>query len=146
VDQLNDLDATVPSTLRSWLSQIYDPFSRAVYGHIRDGISIRTQRNRYNRLAQAYLMGPDHQALAGYVGWVMGRRIDSFNQIKSTCQTDPNVAYLRNACLGMEDNLSIRSIPFTWDLRDSYLIDSYLATVDPTTIASSAPQQHTGPE
>lgn len=146
LDQLNDLDATVPSTLRSWLSQIYDPFPRAVYGHIRDGISIRTQRNRYNRLAQAYLMGQDHQALAGYIGWVMGRRIDSFNQIKTTCQTDPSVAYLRTACLGMEDNLGIRSIPFTWDLRDSYLIDSYLATVDPATIKASAPQPDTGPE
>lgn len=146
LEQLNDLDATVPSTLRSWLSQIYDPFPRAVTGHIRDGVSIRTQRNRYNRLAQAYLMGPDHQALAGYVGWVMGRKIDAYNQVKAKCQTDPDIAYLRTACLGMEDNLGIRGIPFTWDLRDSYLIDSYLATVDPATIASSSPQPDTGPE
>lgn len=146
LDQLNDLDAAVPTTLRTWLSQIYDPFPRAVIGHVRDGVSIRTQRNRYNRLAQAYLIGSSREALANYVGWVMERRIDAYDQIKTKCQTDPDVTYLRNACLGLEDNLSIRVIPFTWDLRDSYLLDSYLATVDPTTIQTSAVIRKTGPE
>jgi hypothetical protein len=145
LDQLNDLDAEMPSTLRSWLSQIYDPFPRAVLGHVRDGISIRTQRNRYNRLTQAYLIAPDREALAGYVGWVMGRRIGFYDQIKTTCLTNPDVAFLRTACLGLEDNLSIRSIPFTWDLRDSYLLDSYLATVDPATIRTNPKTPDTGP-
>lgn len=145
LDQINDLDGTIPSTLRTWLSQIYDPFPRAVIGHVRDGVSIRTQRNRYNRLAQAYLMAPEREALAEYVGWVMGRRIGHYEAIKSVCLNDPNVAYLRNACLGLEDNLSIRSIPFTWDLRDSYLLDSYLATVDPDTIATRVSPRENGP-
>jgi hypothetical protein len=146
LDQLNDLDGEIPSSLRTWLSQIYDPFPRAVLGHIRDGISIRTQRNRYNRLTQAFLIAPNREALADYIGWVMGRRIGFYDQIKTTCLTDPEVAYLHNACLGLEDNLSIRSIPFTWDLRDSYLLDSYLATVDPATINANTSTPDTGPE
>jgi hypothetical protein len=131
--QIAGLEAEYPSTLRSWLNQLYDPFTRSVVGNIRDGNSIRTTRGRYTRLTQAYLMSPDHQELAAYVGWVMARRIDAYNDVKAICLGNPDLAYLRTACLGLEDNLSIRFPPFTWDLRDSYLLESYLAsTLQPT--------------
>lgn len=146
LDELNDLDDTIPNSLRTWLSQIYDPFPRPVFGHIRDGISIRTQRNRYTRLAQAYLIDPRNDALASYVGWVMGRRIGSYDAMKDVCLNDPDVAYLRTACLGLEDNLSIRSIPFPWDLRNSFLLDTYLASLDPDQLTPRAATRETGPE
>jgi len=145
LNQLNDLDATIPTTLRTWLSQIYDPFPRAVLGHVRDGAVIQTTRNRYNRLTQAFLIAPERAELAGYVGWVMGRRIGYYQEIKMVCVTDSDVQYLRTACLGLENNLSIRSIPFTWDLRNSYLLDSYLATIDPATLTTRNTTPETGP-
>jgi hypothetical protein len=126
--QIAGLESEYPSTLRSWLNQLYDPFARAAVGHIRDGYSIRTTRGRYTRLTQAYLMSPDHQELAAYVGWVMARRIDAYDDLKAICLGNPDLEYLRTACLGLEDNLSIRFPPFTWDLKDSYLLESYLAS------------------
>jgi hypothetical protein len=126
--QIADLESQYPNTLRTWLSQIYDPFSRAVVGHIRDGTGISRARGRYTRLTQAYLMSPENQELAEYIGWVMQRRVSAFNDFKSVCLGDPDLEYLRTACRGLEDNLSIRYPPFTWDLKDSYLLDSYLAT------------------
>ncbi len=128
LSQIAELESQYPNTLRTWLSQLYDPFSRAAVGHIRDGASISRARGRYTRLIQAYLMSPDHQELAGYVGWVMNRRVTAFDDLKSACLGDPDLAYLRTACRGLEDNLSIRFPPFTWDLKDTYLLESYLAT------------------
>jgi hypothetical protein len=126
--QIAGLEAEYTSTLRSWLSQLYDPFVRAVVGHIRDSTGIGTARGRYTRLTQAYLMSPDHQELAAYVGWVMARRIDAYDNLKGICFGDPDLEYLRTTCLGLEDHLSIDYPPFTWDLRDSYLLESYLAS------------------
>jgi hypothetical protein len=128
LSQIAGLEAEYPSTLRSWLNQIYDPFARAVVGHLRDGVGIHTARGRYTRLTQAYLMAPDHQVLAAYVGWVMARRIDAYGDLQSICLNNSDVAYLRTACVGLADNLSIRYPPFTWDLRDPYLLASYLAS------------------
>jgi hypothetical protein len=131
--QIAGLEAEYSSTLRSWLNQLYDPFARAVVGHIRDSTGIVTARGRYTRLTQAYLMSPDHQELAAYVGWAMARRIDAYDHLKANCLGDPALEYLRTACLGLEDSLNIRYPPFTWDLRDSTLLESYLAsTLQPT--------------
>jgi hypothetical protein len=127
LSQIAELEAQYPNTLRTWLSQIYDPFARAAIGHIRDNVGIRTARGRYTRLTQAYLMSPEHQELADYVGWVMARRVHAFDDLKTDCLGDSDLEYLRTACRGLEDNLSIRFPPFTWDLRDGYLLDSYLA-------------------
>jgi hypothetical protein len=126
--QIAGLESEYSSTLRSWLNQLYDPFARAAIGHIRDGYSIRTTRGRYTRLTQAYLMSPDQQELASYVGWVMTRHISAYDDLKSICLGNSDLEYLRTACLGLEDNLSIRYPPFTWDLKDSYLLESYLAS------------------
>jgi hypothetical protein len=131
--QIAGLEAEYPSTLRSWLNQLYDSFARAAVGHIRDGLSIRTARGRYTRLTQAYLMAPDHRELADYVGWVMARRIDAYDDLESICLGNHDLDYLRTACLGLEDNLGVRYPPFTWDLRDSYLLDNYLASTLNTT-------------
>lgn len=128
LNQIADLESEYPSTLRAWLNQLYDPFTRVAVGHIRDGFDFSTARGRYTRLTQAYLMSPGHQELAAYVGWVMARRISAYDTLKSTCLGNPELEYLQTACLGLEDGLSIRYPPFTWDLKDSYLLDSYLAT------------------
>ncbi|MEA2586833.1 MAG: hypothetical protein QOF33_4918 [Thermomicrobiales bacterium] len=137
LSQIEDLEATFPSTLRAWLNQLYDPFARSVVGHLREGPSIRTARNRYTRLTQAYLMAPDRQEFADYVGWAMARRIRAYDDLKTTCLSDPDLEYLRTACLGLEDNLSIRNPPFIWDLKDPLLLDTYLvSTLSATTDAT----------
>jgi hypothetical protein len=138
VAQIDGLEAQFPSTLRLWLSQLYDPFPRAAWGHIRDGPSIRTPRGRYTRLIQAYLMAPDHQELADYVGWIMARRLDAYDDLRTKCFGDPDLAYLRTVCRGLEDTLGIRYPPFVWDLADPYLLDAYLASTLATTEATPA--------
>jgi hypothetical protein len=128
LSQIHGLEAQFPSTLQQWLNQIYDPIPRAVTGHLRDGISIRTARGRYTRLTQAYLMAPERQVLADYVGWIMARRIRAYDDFAGSCLGDPSHEYLWTACRGLEDSLSIRFPPLPWELEDPLLLDGYLAS------------------
>jgi hypothetical protein len=135
--QIDGLEAEFPSTLQRWLDQLYDPIPRAVVGHIRDDVTIRTTRGRYTRLTQAYLMAPEHQTIADYVGWLMGQRIRAFQDFRDACFGNPDLEYLRIACRGLEDSLSIRFPPFPWTLEDPILIDTYLKSTLETGAAAT---------
>jgi hypothetical protein len=126
--QIDSLKAQFPSTLQRWLDELYDPIPRAVLGHTREGATVRRTRGRYTRLTQAYLMAPERQALADYVGWIMARRIGAYQDFREACFGDPSLEYLRNACRGLEDTLSIRYPPFPWDIEDPLLLDAFLAS------------------
>jgi len=127
LSEIAALEATMPQTLRRWLNEMYDPIPRAMTGHIRDGFRIGVRRGRYTRLIQAFLMDPRREALANYVGWIMGRRIAAYEDFLATCLRDKDLAYLENACRGVEDQLSIRFPPFPWDLKDPLMLDAYFA-------------------
>jgi hypothetical protein len=139
-DQIADLDALFPATLDRWLSQIHDVFTRPVTGQLREGYPTRTARGRYTRLSQAYLIDPDHRALADYVAWIMARRIRAYDDLEDACTSKPDLDYLATVCRGLEDTLSIRFIPYPWELNDRFLLDSYLAsTIDRSRSGTPAP-------
>lgn len=123
--QIAALEAAMPQTLQRWLREIYDPTPRAMTGHIRDGFRIGVRRGRYTRLTQAFLMDPRYEALARYVGWIMARRIAAYDAFLATCLSREELAYLEDACRGVEDQLSIRFPPFPWDLKDPVTLDAY---------------------
>jgi hypothetical protein len=125
--QIDALEAEIPSTLENWLKQIYDPIPRAVTGNLKEGYSIGTTRGRYTRLTQSFLMSPENQELAGYVGWLMQRKVSAFGQLQAVCQSRSDLQYLRTACNGLEGNLSVRFPPFPWDLKNSLLMREYIA-------------------
>jgi hypothetical protein len=126
-NQIAGLEGEIPSTLQSWLKQIYDPIPRAVTGNVKEGVSIGTTRGRYTRLIQSFLMGPSSQELADYVGWLMARKLQAYGALNSACQTRSDLAYLKTACAGLEGNLSVRFPPFPWDLENSLLMHEYIA-------------------
>jgi hypothetical protein len=125
--EIDDLESTFSTSIERDLDSIYDPRIRPITGHIEDGVSISRQRSRYTRVIQSYLLAPEHQALAGYVGWLMAARIDAYDALLTNCTADPSLDYLRTVCLGMEDSLSVRFPPFPWDLRNSVSLEGYVA-------------------
>jgi hypothetical protein len=126
--QLAALETEFPATLQLWLKQMFDPFARAVTGNIRDGYDIRTVRDRYTRLVQAYLMAPDRAELADYVGWIMATRIHAERALEADCKSDPLLSYLLAACMSIYYNLNIRYQQFPWELESPLWLDSYLVS------------------
>lgn len=127
LSQVDDLEASLSSSIERDLESIYDAGVRPITGHIKDGVGISRPRSRYTRVIQAYLLAPEHEALAGYVGWLMAAKINAYETLTATCLSDPELAYLRTVCLGIEDSMSVRYPPFIWDLRDSVSLEEYLA-------------------
>lgn len=125
------LEATFPPALRRALDQIHDPVARAVRGHLSEDwqTPVGPARGRYTRLVQAYLMAPEHQRLADYVGWLMARRLSAFEEFQAACLGRVDLAYLHNACRGVEGTLSIGFPPFPWELKDPLNLDAYLLAV-----------------
>jgi len=125
------LEATFPPALRRALDQIRDPSARAVRGHLREDwqTPVGPARGRYTRLVQAYLMAPERQRLADYVGWLMARRLSAFEEFQAACLGRADLAYLHNACSGVENALSVRYPPFPWELKDPLNLDAYLLAV-----------------
>lgn len=125
--QIEGLDTQISDTIQRDLDRIYDPRIRPVTGHIRDGQSISRARSRYTRVVQAYTLAPERSLLAGYVAFLMEKRIQAYETLRAECHGDPSGAYLRTACDGLEDALSVRFAPFPWDLTSSVNVDAYLA-------------------
>jgi hypothetical protein len=126
-DQIDLLETTLSRSVERDIERIYDPRVRPITGHIRDTEKIGSARSRYARVANAFLMDPEHQVLADYVGWMMARKIAAYESLSRACQADSAVAYLSNVCLGIEDTLSVRFPPWIWELRNSVSLESYLA-------------------
>jgi hypothetical protein len=127
LNQIGVLEESLSGSMERDLDKIYDPRTRPISGHQRDGESISRARSRYTRVAQAYLMAPEHQLLADYVGWLMAKKIDAYEALQAACESDPSLAYLSTVCSGIEDTLSVRFPPWAWDLRNSVSLEEYLA-------------------
>jgi hypothetical protein len=127
VAQMSGLEQSLSRSMQRDLESIYDPRVRPVSGHLKDGQSITRARSRYSRVVQAYLMSPENTELAAYVGWLMGRRIDAYNDLNKACQTNSETEYLNTVCNGLGDSLSVRYPPFIWDLQNPVMLEAYLA-------------------
>jgi hypothetical protein len=139
LNQVAVLEKSLTTSMERDLDRIYDPRTRPISGHQRDGESITRARSRYTRVAQAYLMAPEHQLLADYVGWLMAKKIDAYETLQAACDSDPSLAYLSTVCSGIEDTLSVRFPPWTWELRNSVSLEEYLAYLARTNQLPDAP-------
>jgi hypothetical protein len=125
---LEDIDALqeqISPELQESLDNIRSDNQNPVIGQVREGASLSNVRTRYARLINAFNLDPDHAALADYVGWIMEQRINSYGVFRRACLHE-DTAWLRQPCVGMEDNLSIRYAPWYWELGNPLLIDAYL--------------------
>lgn len=125
--EIEELESAFSNSIERDLASIYDPRIRAISGHLKDGEMIGRQRSRYTRVIQAFLLAPEHRALADYVAWLMTDKIDAFESLRTNCESDPSLDYLRTVCQGIEDSMSVRFPPWTWDLRNSVSLEGYLA-------------------
>ena len=125
--EIEDLESSFSSSIERDLKAIYDPRTRPISGHLKDGEMIGRQRSRYTRVVQAYLLAPEHGALADYVAWLMTDKIDAYESLSTACEADASLDYLRTVCLAIEDSMSVRFPPWTWDLRNSVSLEEYLA-------------------
>ena len=107
------------------LGKVYSEQANPVIGFTQEGVSLSSIRTRYARIMNGFMLDPQHEAMADYVGWVMQQRIDAFGTFRRACLQD-DTAWLRQPCTGMEDNLSIRYAPWYWELANEGLIDDYL--------------------
>jgi hypothetical protein len=121
------LEAQLSSSITRDLDRIYNTRTQAVTGRINDSETISRARSRYARVAQAFLLDPNHRILADYVGWLMQRKIAAYDALSSDCLGSPETQYLKIVCLGMEDSLSVNFPPWLWDLRSSVWLNEYLA-------------------
>lgn len=123
------LQRALPSSLRQQLQRNYDIRNLPVTGHTKWGASRRNlgpAQSRYIRLAQAFLMSPDHVWLADYVGWLMGRRIAGAAAFEAACLGNPDLRFLERACTGLRLDLGLEAIPFLWELNDPVALAQYL--------------------
>lgn len=123
--QIDGLEAELPGSIRSAFNQLHSPWSNAVVGHFREGVPWSSYRTRYARIVNAYLLDPQNTDLANYAGWIMSRKIEGYAAFRQQCLAKPEIAMLQTACIGMEDNLSIRYAPLPWELRDPDLLDTW---------------------
>jgi hypothetical protein len=107
---------------------IYDPLVHGVVGHLIDGRAISNARNLYKDELNNFLQTPGNEALASYTEWIVGYRQAAFNELMTRC-SGSEFDYLRAACTGTADSLIINYVPWTWDLSDSLLLDTYLRAV-----------------
>jgi hypothetical protein len=126
LEDIDAMQAQISPELQESLDNIRSDIQNPVIGQVREGASLSNVRTRYARLINAFNFDLDHAALADYVGWVMEQRINAYGVFRRAC-LDGDTAYLRQPCVGMEDNLSIRYAPWYWELRSPLLIDAYLA-------------------
>jgi hypothetical protein len=127
--QIAVLDVSMPSSLRQSLNSIRTGEQRAVILGIRRGANVEPMRKTYTRLVQAFLISPDNQALAQYIGWSMAKRQNALNSLVAKCKSDPTNTYLFASCDTIGDALNIGYPPFIWDLFDPLTLDNYLAHV-----------------
>ncbi len=126
LDDIRALQSQVSPELGEALGRIYSESANAVIGQTNEGVSIANARTRHARLVNAFALDPERSEFADYVGWVMKGRMDAYGMFRRAC-LENGTLYLRQPCVGMEDNLSIRYAPWYWELANPLLLDSYLA-------------------
>jgi hypothetical protein len=125
--EISALDSSLSSSIQNDIDRIYSQPIQAITGHVEDGEPIGRPRSRYTRVVQAFLLDEQYALLADYVGWIMNQKITAYDALLSACERDPAVEYLRTACRGVEDSLSVNYPPWIWDMRSEVLLDAYLA-------------------
>lgn len=110
------------------ISTVYVPDATGVDGHVADGPRIDTTRKLYNNELATFLANPGNEALMAYTQWIVAYRQAAFAQLTANCLVE-KFDYLHNACKGTADQLSINFVPWSWDLSDSLLLDTYLRAV-----------------
>lgn len=123
--QIDGLEGALPTTVRETIAQLETDQPNPVVGTFREGVGWGSARTRYARIVNAYMLDPDNAELASFIGWIMGRKIEGYGQLRRTCLGNEDVAMLHTACRGMEDNLSIRYAPLPFVLRDPALLDTW---------------------
>src|SRR5680860_282302 len=115
LEDIEALQARISPELQTELDKVRSERTHAVIGQIKEGVSLSSVRTRYARIINGFTLDPDRTALAEYVGWVMESRINAYGVFRRACLHD-DTEYLRQPCVGMEDNLSIRYAPWYWEL------------------------------
>jgi hypothetical protein len=125
LDQVAALEGEFQQGLKDQLDGLYSRIPEPVIGSIEDDVQIGAVRGRYTRIVQAFLLNPNNEALANYVGWVMGSRAAGFESFQQSCHQH-DLQYLWAACDGLGNSLSVYSPPWPWDLKASLTLDAYL--------------------
>jgi hypothetical protein len=126
LEDIESFQASLSDSMMEGLGRIYSEQDNPVIGQTREGASVSSIRTRYARMMNGFLLDPERSALTGYVSWIMQTRIDAYGVFRRAC-LDDNTAWLRTPCTGMEDNLSIRYVPWYWELESDRWLDDYLA-------------------
>lgn len=116
------------SELKSAIAKLYDPEVNGADGHLKDAAPIAGTRRIYQAEFEEFLSAAGSSQLAAYVEWAVQYRQAAFAQLTALCNTD-EFQYFQNACRGTGDSFSINYYPWTWDLSDSLLLDTYLRAV-----------------
>jgi len=128
LEDIDALRARISAELQTELDMVFSESQNPVIGQIREGASLSNVRTRYARLINAFALNPEREALAGYAGWAMEQRINAYGVFRRAC-LDEGTGYLRQPCVGMEDNLSIRYAPWYWELRNPLLLEAYVGSL-----------------
>ncbi|HEX3301355.1 MAG TPA: hypothetical protein VHR64_00615 [Thermomicrobiales bacterium] len=126
-DDIQQLEQILPRSLMETLKVNYTDENRPVFGHTKKGRQdLGAKWARYVQISQAYLLEPEHNVLADYVGWAMGRRLDAVSAFEDACFADPANQFLWRACKGLRAEFAVNNIPLYWDLSDPVMIQEYL--------------------
>lgn len=125
--QVDSLETILPGSIQRAFDQLHTYRNNAVVGHFQEGIGWGPYRTRYARIVNAALLDPNNRELAEFIGWIMARKMDGYADFRRECLANPDIAMLRTACTGVEDNLSIRYAPLPWDLHDPALLDTWFS-------------------
>ncbi len=125
---LTELEQALPDSLIQSLKVNYSEDNRPVFGHTKKGrLDLGAKWARYVQISQAFLLQPEHNVLADYVGWEMGRRLDAVGAFETACFSDPANQVLWRACKGLRAEFAVNNIPLYWDLSDPVMIQEYLS-------------------
>ncbi len=125
IADLTDLQQSFSAAMMEEFGKVYSEQHNAVIGQVREGASLSSIRTRYARIMNGFMLDPEREAVAGYVGWIMQQRIDAYGVFRRACLRG-DTEFLRVPCTGMEDNLSIRYAPWYWELAGDLWLDAYL--------------------
>lgn len=138
-DDLAALLETLPDELTDTLAANYDEVNQPVFGHTKRGrTDLTVKRNRFNRIAQAYMIDPQRVVLADYVGWLIERRVAAADAFVAACRADPDLGFALRACAGIPNEFGASQIPLYWDMLDPVLINEYLVSRSTEPIAVPA--------
>ncbi len=128
MSQIGHFESSMSGDLQERIDRIYDPAMKGVAAHLQDGERIGEARTLYGEEMNEFLQQSGNQELSAYIAWAMSYRQAAFAEFMEACG-DKDLRYLQLTCDGTGDSLSVNHVPWTWDLRSSLLLDTYLRGV-----------------